>query len=181
MIADPKHYTRPQQRVRAYCLPRVERDGRCWLWSMATNSQGHPVATIEGQHSTSVRRWAWETWHQQGIGDLWLVSECGRGLCVSPLCLCPMTIGMAKVVQAERGSFMSPAFRRACQVRGRRNSELTPELVARMRAKRQAGDKLPALAKEFGVALSVTSRVCRGESWAIASHTPFGAMISSLT
>jgi hypothetical protein len=46
------------------------------------------------------------------------------------------------------------------------NAKLTAGLVARIRARRVDGASYPALAREFGIAISHAQRIVKGESWA---------------
>lgn len=152
--------------ISGYLGPRATEEGDCLLWNLARNSEGVPVASIEGIRSRPVRRWVWETIHGPA-GSRRIIPSCGNPSCVAPshcIALSPSGVNLAI---AKRGGYRSAAFRRAAQKRGRSTSPLDLPAVREIRRLRWAeGQRLSRIREAFpDVSISVLSRICRGESW----------------
>lgn len=164
--------------VHEYLRQRCTEEGDCLLWSGATNSSGHPVASVDGERSRSLRRWIWQCMRPGVvIGRRRAMSSCDHPLCVQPdhvIALMPSEV-MRRA--GARGAMRTPAFRRACQLRGRMSSSLTLVDVRAIRGRRVAGETLKAIAADYRIHLSTVHRICRGESWPDPAN-PFAGLMA---
>lgn len=160
-------------RVLAYLAPRTTEDGDCLLWNLACNSDGAPVASIDGVRSRPVRRWVHETIHGPAEA-LRVVPTCGHKRCVAPWHAEAITPGMVNVVIADRGGFGTAAFRAARRKAGRAKAKITLSCARRIRHRRLVGgETLQSIRRDYPLSLSVLSKICRGEAWPDPHGNPF--------
>jgi hypothetical protein len=166
-----------EHEIRAFLASRTTACGDCLLWTMATNSAGAPVASIEGVRSRPARRWVWESLNGPA-GTKRLMPTCGRPLCLEPshqTALEPSDINRAI---AARGGFQTPAFRRARREAGRARGKLTLADARMIRHRRLVqGETLVAIRRDYPVSLSVLSHICRGEAWPDPQGNPFEGLM----
>lgn len=151
----------------AYLQARAVEDTHgCWLWRLAVNSAGHPVATIDGKFSRLVRRWAWDRLHSRQSrlreADRVLMS-CASDRCVNPAHFIRSKPADVNAAIAARGGFSTPARRAAARRSGAATSPIADADIPVIRA-RAAVETLAAIAADYGVHISTVSRICRHES-----------------
>ena len=155
-----------------YLTQRSDEIGECLVWTGATNSAGHPVASIGGRRAIPVRRWAWEAWHGIEAGELRVVTQCGTLRCVHPACSLAMTVTGVNRRIAARGGMSTPAARMARTRNGRKQSPLTMDDARAIRALRDEGKTLAAIAQAYPVSVDTIGRICRGMRWVDHQNNP---------
>lgn len=155
------------EQIHAWLALRVQEDGGCLIWQRARNSDGAPVASVDGQRARSVRRWL----YAKLVGPLGsnrrVMTTCCTAGCVHPDHLVALLPRQINASLSAAGRFSTPA-RRAANLRAARATAIhSPETAARARALRAEGLTLSQISQATGMSISIASRVCRGEAWRI--------------
>lgn len=144
---------------------RARQEDGCLVWTMAINSNGHPVASVDGVRARNVRRWL----HEQLVGPidvpLKLVPTCRNLRCVERRHFALLLPGQVNDLLVAEGRYDTPARLAASQKAGRTNSRNTMADARRAREMRADGATLSEISVAVGFSVSVASRVCRGEVW----------------
>jgi hypothetical protein len=108
-------------------------EGSCLLWGGATGHDGAPIINVGGQ-CRRVRRVMWEALHGwlPPPGKL-IVAKCRHPRCVSPDCLCCMSVRKLRRLDARRGAFSHPAANVARALAARRRATIPEAVVQQVR------------------------------------------------
>jgi hypothetical protein len=150
--------------VRSWLDARVRKEDGCLIWVGATNSGGHPVASVDGVRARSVRRWL----HEQLIGPvdcMRIVMKCRVTLCLDHTHFSLLTPGEFNHLLAAEGRYSSMKRIAACRRNGRRGSAHTAADAERARQLRAEGSTLREISAATGMSISVVHLVCAGKSW----------------
>lgn len=168
--------------------------GQCWVWTGFATEDGYGRFTPQhGDRSIGAHRFAWQLSRGPIPEDAWVLHDCDTPPCVNPahLFLGEAAINNADMhAKGRRGRILVPTgddhysrrepWRLARGDRhgshlhpermergtGRYNAKLTEEAVANI-LKRYTGKhgEQSALAREFGVSVTVINLVVRGLAW----------------
>lgn len=105
----------------------------CLLWGGATGHDGAPIINVGGQ-CRRVRRVMWEALHGwlPPPGKL-IVAKCRHPRCVSPDCLCCMTVRKLRRLDARRGAFSHSTANVARALAARRRAIIPEAVVQQVR------------------------------------------------
>lgn len=148
-------------------LARCEREGSCWVWTLALTTDGRPIWHYNGKQTPLVvRRLMWELRNKQPM-------PAGRyacAACETPGCVWhveALTRSEQMYLASSKGRVGGPQHAATlARTKRRMSTKLTDEKAESMRRKRAEGATYKALADEFGVHLSFAARVCNGTAWA---------------
>jgi HNH endonuclease/CENP-B N-terminal DNA-binding domain len=152
-FADPKDYIREQVTV-------TERG--CWEWQGVPRGDGYPCTSIGGR-SVSLVRYSYELFRGPVPERLHVLHTCDNPPCLNPehLFLGTHRENMEDMVHKGRHG----------------GCKLSPEQVEEIIQKVAQGATRPALAREYGVALSTIRNVLKGKTWGWLEGTePPGAL-----
>lgn len=146
---------RAREPVRLRIERSIERVGECWLWRGTKGRDGYGVMTV-GRRQVRAHRASYEAFHGDPAGRL----VCHR--CDNPLCVNPDHLFLGS--PADNTADMIAKGRRA-RIAGpvHHATKILPEQRPIIRARREAGESLKAIAVDYGVALQTISGICRRE------------------
>lgn len=132
----------------AWFWPRVNKRGKCWLWTGAVTGSGYGAVAVEGRQERAHRV-------AMGYPDGDVLHRCGNRLCCRPAHL---YIGDDKMNAADR-----ERHGRTARHVGEENgmSKLTEAAVRDIRS----GGDPKVLAQRYGVGVSHIYRIRRRERW----------------
>lgn len=154
-----------REQIHAWLALRVQEDEGCLIWQRARNSDGAPVASVDGQRARSVRRWLYAQLVGPLGGSRRVMTTCCTTACVAPEHLVALLPRQINARLSAAGRFATPARRAANLRAGRATAIHSPEVAARARALRAEGLTLSQISQATGMSVSIASRVCRGETW----------------
>jgi hypothetical protein len=145
----------------------------CRLWPGARTAAGIPQASDGAKRrGLNLRREVYTL----AVGPIpeghEVVMDCEVPTCLEPGHMLAMTKSERMRRLGKAGRLSTPAFVAARAKAAQDRSDFSMEKAAEMRAKRQAGAKLEALAAEFGLSVDMASRICRGEAWKTDQPAP---------
>jgi len=149
-----------------YLRSRSIDTGDCWIWTGWTRPDGLPMASLEGRRGVVIRRWIWETQHQQPAGGWQVIASCGNVRCVNP-----DHVKRASGAEKARIFWSHTPTRTAVSTRlkksaaARKNSRLTASDVAEIRLRHADGESLTELARRYSVARTTITKIVRYRSW----------------
>jgi hypothetical protein len=162
--------------LQSWLIERTTEDGECLIWTRGVNSSGHPVGTVNGKYSQSIRRFVALKAGKHVTARYVVVNSCGHLRCVNPDHLSPVSHGTKTKLAWERGLINEPVFRanhaRAAQSR----SKLNWDDVRAIRLRNADGKSMASLAREYGVCVAAIHAICRHKRWADAG--PFAQLLS---
>jgi hypothetical protein len=141
------------------CVDRSGGPNACWLWTGSTTGGGngdYGTLQVNGKphyaHRLSYR------FHVGYIPD---------GLCVLHACDTPSCVNPAHLSVGTRKENTQDAVRKGRLAHGNRHpgAKLTDAKVREIRERRAAGERQPALAREFGVSQVSVSLICANKTW----------------
>lgn len=145
---------------------KVDQSGDgCWEWQAYRNASGYGVVGVEGNKTKLAHRVAWELTQGPIPDGLRVLHQCDNPACVRPDHLFIGTQGDNVADAVAKG--------RARGAVGERNSKakLTEDDVRFIRRLHGIGIPRKAIAKVFGVNVSIVNAIGRRELW---SHIPEG-------
>jgi hypothetical protein len=134
---------------------KVDTSGDCWLWTAATNSDGHG-AFWDTVRVRRAARWLWEDLHDPIPAGHVVVHACSNASCVRP-----EHLQLGTVANAPRGT---PPVSRTGTERSRRD-RLSWEQVREIRRLAAEGSTQLALAAQFDVSRGAIRAVLSRRSW----------------
>lgn len=136
-------------------------EGDCWLWQGAMD-KGAPRAKVGGK-MVYVRRLVLELSGKQIPAGMRATNTCGDGRCVNPSHVVPRTLSAINADVAKRTGFARKAARRAkISAAKRKNSKVTPEMVAEIRSSEGTGREI---AERLGLNPSTVNDIRAHRSW----------------
>jgi len=154
---------------------KVDKAGECWLWTASTQSAGYGKITAGGSRGRTLgaHRVAWELTHGPIPDGLFVCHRCDVPACVRPdhLFLADHDGNMADKSRKERGSGERHRSRTRPDsiIRGTAspNAKLDEEAVRDIRRRYgpDGGPSMSALARQYGVDISVIHGVIHRKSW----------------
>lgn len=177
-------------RIKGRC--HIDEITGCWEWRGSTTASNGGLThtprawttdyTLDptGQTKTvqTGNRAAWHAHTGQPIPQGHRVYKnklCANGLCVNPAHLACGTDEQWGKAVAKKGIWKNSARRiKANRATGRKNSHVTPEILAYIQSSEKTG---VALAAELGIKPSVVSNARRGRMKSIQSRNPFAGLM----
>jgi hypothetical protein len=157
-----------EQRILARCVEV----GECLEWQ-GPLSPGSGIYIGEGDKKLIARRVLWEKQHGEIPHGMLVTSSCGNPRCLKHLaCITP---GQRNKRTAAAGLFSTPAVRAKVAAARRRNSKLSDEGVARIRA---FEGRVPDIAAAEGVSESYAYMLRRGR-FRQEFTNPFASLIAA--
>jgi len=155
VISDPITLARFWSKVRV--TPRIE---DCWEWTAGTKAGGYGRIKIQGRVRTASRL-AWEIFHGEPLNERHALHACDNPRCCNPHHIVAGDHAQNMREAKERGLLRSADFS------GERNprARLTESDVVKIRQLIAKGRTNVEIARQFGVAHSMISRIRRGRSW----------------
>lgn len=146
---------------------KVEKTDTCWLWLGAVDHAGYGAIGLgtRAQGIGRVHRVSWEIANGRPVPDgAQIGHQCDVKLCVRPSHLAPET-RLANMAGAVRRNRMSRGVAHPVP-RGTAHwkAKLTDEQVADIRHRRDAGERLRAIAAAFGISEAHVSRLAHRRS-----------------
>lgn len=153
--------------VIAWLEARAHRDADtgCLVWRGAVNSDGHPVASVDGVRARAVRRWLYEQLAEPIEGDMKVVPKCRNLRCLEHTHQRLLLPGQVNALIAAEGRFSTPARLAANQKAAHARSKFGPECAELARQLRAQDLTLREISEATGLSRSMASRICRGEAW----------------
>lgn len=137
----------------------VDKDGPngCWLWTGYLDAKGRGRFRRADGKQVTTHRHSWEMTNGPIVGGLLVCHRCDNPTCVNPA---HFFLGTQKDNLSDRDS-------KGRGIHGIRNgrAKLTEQQVGCIRADRESGFTLTALALRFNVAPTHIARVCSGRAW----------------
>lgn len=129
----------------------VGKNNECWEWLGAKRHYGYGGLKVKGRVLRS-NRIAWEIFNGKPLGDYQALHKCDNPACCNP----------RHIYAGTKSENMCDIFRR-----GRKASvKLSRDKANEIRSLRKEGASIMALSKDFGVASSTISKICRNMIWA---------------
>ncbi len=138
----------------------VQRGGaeECWPWQGRSDLEGYG-RFVFGKHERLAHRIAYELHHGAPIGPrVVLVHRCRNRLCVNPLHLTASTVQESNAATRAAG--------RNARGEDHGHAQLSEEEVREIIRRRAMGEKVPALAEEYGVSPRHIYYITSGKKWA---------------
>ncbi len=152
-----------QERFEQY----VERDPNsgCWLWTGGMNAKGYGTfnGPAAGRKIGKAHRVAWEIYRgpiPKGDG---YHGTCVLHRCDTPACVNPDHLFLGTVVENNADAMAKDRVPRG---NGRYNAKIIPEVVKEIRARREAGETLAAIAADVGMKPGGVRKVALRLTWA---------------
>lgn len=149
-----------------YIHAKSRREGACVVWTGSIASDGRPVLHM-GRHSfLSIRKVVLELRTGEPLAKgLYACCTCETRGCLEHVKA--LTRSQQMLLAAEHGRIGGEAYSRRQREASRKcATKLDMAKAEEIRRRREAGDTLVALAKEFGVHHSFIARICAGQAWA---------------
>jgi hypothetical protein len=127
----------------------------CWEWQGAKNNRGYGKAHYEGRVCLT-HRIMFEL--NNGPTDLCVLHRCDNRSCINPDHLFAGTAAENTADMIGKGRDRLTGARHLM-------AKLTPESAAEIRRRRQAGERVAALAREYGVSGQAICNLLAGRSW----------------
>lgn len=147
----------------ARLLARCTEVGDCLIWQGRV-AHGSPLVHLGGKYLTA-RRVLWEATHGAIPRGLYPSCICHETACMNIKHIRLMTTQQIAAKAATRGAFSRPERRAAIALAVRRKSNLTPEMLHRIRA----ADTGAAVARELGISKSLATKIRAGKAWGLTS------------
>ncbi len=143
----------------------VRKTETCWLWTGGTRGKYGRI-NVKGV-GRAAHRFSWELHRGEVSEGFDLLHTCPGG--DNPLCVNPDHLRVG--TQADNAK---DAVERGQTAAGERNAvaKLTEEIVRQIRSRRQAGESLAALGREFGVTRYAVWSAVVGRTWRHVANTP---------
>lgn len=145
---------------------KVEKTATCWLWTAAVDGRGYGVIGLGGKGDGLGRahRVSWEMANGPIPEGAILCHTCDVKRCVRPDHLYAGTKADNARDAIERGQMSSGPSHPVRRGMDHWKARLSDADVTTIRARRLAGEKQSALAREFGVSEAHVSRLVRGHA-----------------
>lgn len=145
-------------------------DNGCWVWKGSNDGNGQPRMRLPKNRTLlNVRRVILETTGQY-LGNLRSTTCCDTPLCVNPDHIMAVSSSTLIALAAKRTGYAQKADRcAAISASKRKNSPLTAELVAEIRA---SSESTRVIAKRMGVCQASIQAIRSGDSWKTYAITP---------
>jgi len=132
----------------------------CLLWGGVTNHKGYGLITIRKGYARSTHRVAWEMENGPIPGGLFVCHKCDTPACVNPNHLFLGTNRDNIVDMYRKGRAPVGADRRKPT-----NTKLSEREVQEIRRIYSSGVGYRPIARQYGVAHSLISRIVKGKAW----------------
>jgi len=130
----------------------------CWPWQGRTDLEGYG-RFVFGKYERVAHRIAYELHHGAPIGPrVVLAHRCGNRLCVNPTHLTAGTVQDSNAATRAAG--------RNARGEGHGHAQLSEEQVREILRRRAMGEKVSALAAEYGVSSRQIYYITGGKKWA---------------
>lgn len=138
----------------------------CWLWTDAPDRYGYGRLGV-GKRAMKAHRLSYECYRGPIPDGLCVCHRCDTPSCVNPQHLFLGTPAENTADMTAKGRRRQVAPYNPCRGRGKPGSRLNDDVVAQLRARVAAGEKLHQgnEARRLGVVQSVLSRAIRGVTW----------------
>ena len=143
---------------------KVNKTGDCWKWVAGINCRGYGKFSVGSRSDGSRReilapRMSWLLTYGEIPEGIFVCHHCDNPLCVNPEHL---FLGSPKDNQID-----SVTKNRRPDVSGAKHPQtrLTQEQVNKIRERRKNGEKLQAIAEDYGVTFSNISAIALFKSW----------------
>ena len=154
---------------------RCEEEGECWIWKDATDSNGYPIAKVDGKCQL-VRRVAYSL--KPSAPKLQprqpVIAKCDCRLCVNPSCLRASTIAEVSRMAGKAGK-LSGLIKGAKIAAHKRatGAKIDMEIANSIRLSGETG---PVLAARHNIDRALVNRIKRGGAWKDYSNPFMGLM-----
>lgn len=149
-------------------LAKTVEEGDCLIWQ-GRIANGSPLVYVDGVYRTA-RRVLWEALHGPMKPGMNATCSCREPGCVKPEHLRAASVKQIAKQAGKEGKFSSLQRRAKIAAACRKRSQLTPEMVQRIRL----ADSGAAIARELGICRSTASKIRRGDSWRTIGASVFG-------
>lgn len=133
--------------------------GECWHWSGCYSRDGYGVLTVGRGTQRRVHRVAYEAFVGAVPAGMLVCHRCDNPRCFRPDHLFLGTHSDNVKDMHRKGRAKVPVGERHPQ------AKLSAQAVHEIRARRARGDRLVAIAADYGVAFQTVSSICTGRAW----------------
>ena len=147
---------------------KVDASGDCWLWT-GCKSHGYGYISIGNHKMKRTHRIAYQMVVGEVPEGMCVLHKCDNRACVNPKHLFLGTLKDNTQDMMQKGRCRARPNHAPFPAGGKHpDARLDEKSVAQIREKRQHGERVDGIAKEYGVCPSHIYRICNGARWSVS-------------